>query len=200
MASEESGLSEAFLIALRDLKRLLRNTGCEGAIIGGVALGLQGYPRATHDVDLLLAAETIDLEQFITEAIQQGFEPRHPDTLEFARRNYVIRLTHAASQLPVDISLAYTPLELEIIRSSDQIALRDIIVSVARPEDLLIMKCIAQRPIDLIDISELYKMYADQINLQRVRYWVEQFAEALEEPDLWRRVEPFLKPEGESVL
>jgi len=28
-----------------------------------------------------------------------------------------------------------------------------------------------------------------------VRYWVEQFGEALDEPDLWARVEPFLQRE-----
>lgn len=66
----------------------------------------------------------------------------------------------------------------------------------ASPEDLLIMKCVAHRPIDEIDVRELYQLYADQIDLQRVRYWVEQFAEALEEPDLWAKVEPLLRKEA----
>lgn len=160
-------------------------------------MGLQGYPRATQDIDLLVEAEAMDLAQFIKQALQLGFEPRRPDLHEFAQRNYVIQLVHTRSQIPVDISLAYTPLELEIIHSRDEILIRGVVVPVARPEDLLIMKCIAQRPIDLGDISELYQMYADQIDLQRVRYWVEQFAEALEEPDLWARVEPLLKREKE---
>ncbi|MCS7300395.1 MAG: nucleotidyltransferase [Fimbriimonadales bacterium] len=186
-------LSEAFLSALRDLVRLLRETQREGVVIGGVAVGLQGYPRVTGDVDMLLAAEGMNLAQLIERTLQLGFEPRVPNLLEWARRNYVIKLVHTESRVPIDISLAYTPLELEIIRESNRITVYDITVPVARPEDLIIMKSVAQRSIDLVDIHELYQLHADQINLQRVRYWVEQFAEALEEPDLWAKVEPWLK-------
>jgi predicted nucleotidyltransferase len=193
MDSRKPDLSEAFLAALRALMRLLHETQQEGVIIGGIAVGLQGYPRATRDVDILLDAGELDLAQFIDYALQLGFEPRVPNLLDFARRNYVIKLIHRDGQIPVDISLAYTPLELQIIREGNKITVHGITVPVARPEDLLIMKCIAQRSIDLVDVHELYQLYGDQIDLQRVRYWVEQFAEALEEPDLWAKVEPLLQ-------
>lgn len=198
MAPRKPDLNEAFLTALRDLMCLLHETQREGVIIGGVAVGLQGYPRATRDVDMLLAAEEMDLAQFIDRALQLGFEPRVPNLLDFARRNYVIKLVHRDSQVPVDISLAYTPLEMQIIREGDTIPVHGITIPVARPEDLLIMKCIAQRSIDLIDVHELYQLYGDQIDLQRVRYWVEQFAEALEEPDLWAKVEPLLQRDSST--
>src|ERR1051326_3035767 len=39
----------------RDVSRLLRETGVNGAVIGGIAVVLHGYVRTTRDVDILLA-------------------------------------------------------------------------------------------------------------------------------------------------
>lgn len=184
-----------FVRVLNDLKCCFDAVGGQYAIIGGVAVVLNGYLRNTVDVDALAVFDFTRLDNFLTTANTFGFEARQPDAVAFARRNYVLMLYHAETGLPVDISMALTPFEQEAIRRARQANLGSGEIAVLTAEDLIIMKCVAQRPIDLIDASELYKMYADQIDLQRVRYWVEQFGEALDEPDLWARVEPFLQRE-----
>lgn len=193
MASGKIDAVGKFLPALLDLIRLLQHSGSEGVLIGGIAVALQGYQRATRDIDMLLWGENIDISELLQQAHESGFEPRASDPLAFALQNYVIPLVHQQTGIPVDIALAFTPFEQEAISNKILIQVYEVAVPVARPEDLLIMKCVSQRPIDLADIAELYKIYADQIDLLRVRYWVEQFAEALEEPDLWARVQPFLQ-------
>ncbi|MFN3690448.1 MAG: DUF6036 family nucleotidyltransferase [Fimbriimonadales bacterium] len=174
------------------MHRYFKAIGGQYAVMGGVAVVLNGYPRYTAHVDTLAMFDFTRLDEILETASAFGFEPRVEDATRFARQNYIFLVRHVETDVPVDIALAFTPLEQEIVRRANLIALEDIPISVLTPEDLLIMKCVSQRPIDLADISELYKIYADQIDLQRVRYWVEQFGAALEEPDLWARVQPFL--------
>ena len=190
MDRETHARESEFLVALYDLVQLLQGTRRSGVLIGGVAVGLLGYSRATADIDMIIEGTGIDLTDFLEQARTAGFEPRVADALEFARRTYVVPLKHTATGVPIDLSLAFTPFEHEAIANAVSVSLPTVSAPVAHPEDLVIMKCVAQRPIDRVDIQELYRIYASQIDLNRVRYWVEQFAEAFDDPDLWTRVAP----------
>jgi hypothetical protein len=49
--------SESVLHALRTACALLRESGIRHAVIGGIAVGVYGWPRSTCDVDLLVGNE-----------------------------------------------------------------------------------------------------------------------------------------------
>lgn len=193
MATNEPAIQPEFLRVLSGLEHLIQATGGRLAVIGGVAVVLNGYLRNTVDVDAIVEIDFTHLENFISTASSFGFEARIPDAVEFARRYYVLQLRHLPTLLPVDLSLALTPFEREAISRGRTADLEGVSITVLVPEDLLIMKSVAQRPIDLIDVVELYKLHSQQIDLKRVRYWVEEFGEALDEPDLWSRVESLLR-------
>jgi hypothetical protein len=53
----QSGTSEQVLQAMRDVSCLLTERGVRHAVIGGIAVGAYGWPRATRDVDLLIGDE-----------------------------------------------------------------------------------------------------------------------------------------------
>jgi hypothetical protein len=55
------------------------------------------------------------------------------------------------------------------------------------PEDLIIMKAVAHRPKDLGDIQAIAASHP-RLDTQRIQYWVEQFGEALDLPDLWKSI------------
>ncbi len=59
------------------------------------------------------------------------------------------------------------------------------------PEDLIIMKAIAHRPKDLLDIQSIAASHPE-VDKGRIRFWVEQFGEALDLPDLWKDIEKLL--------
>lgn len=195
MAPTEFEQPRQFAHVLSDLKSAMEAAGGQYAVIGGVAVVLSGYLRNTVDLDAIAVFDFTRIDEFAATLQQHGFELGIPDAVAFARRNYVLKLVHHETGVPVDIAFAFTPFEQEAIAKSRLVNLETGSYAVASPEDLLIMKCVAHRPIDEIDIREIYQLHADQIDLQRVRYWVEQFAEALEEPDLWAKVEPLLQKE-----
>jgi len=59
------------------------------------------------------------------------------------------------------------------------------------PEDLIILKAIASRPKDLEDIRNIALTYPD-MDRARIEYWVREYAELLETPDLWEQTKALL--------
>jgi hypothetical protein len=52
------------------------------------------------------------------------------------------------------------------------------------PEDLIIMKAVAHRPKDLLDIEGIVQSQPT-LDKERIGFWVKQFADLLEKPELW---------------
>jgi hypothetical protein len=153
------------------------------AIIGGVAIGLIAQPRETQDIDAVAWIDLIDLPILLKSAADFGFISRLADPLSFAENSRMVLLTHTESGLSVDVSCGALPFEREMIDRSIEFKVDKLILKVATPEDLLITKAVAHRGKDLIDIENLLTVYSD-LDLSRVRYWVKQFADILEMPEL----------------
>ncbi len=62
------------------------------------------------------------------------------------------------------------------------------LVRVPSVEDLLIMKVVAHRPKDDLDVLTLLSHYP-AADIGRVRYWVGAFAEILDQPELLEHLE-----------
>ena len=110
--------------AVRALCDLLTVSKVPGALIGGVAASLHGQARATEDVDALLRLDERTLEQFLPLAIAQGFRPRIPDAIAFARRSAVLLLEHEASRVGVDLTISRLPFDSEAIEPLQTVAVR----------------------------------------------------------------------------
>jgi predicted nucleotidyltransferase len=155
-----------------------------GAIIGGVAASLQGQARATEDVDALLRLDEKTLDHFLDMAMAQGFKPRIPDAVSFARRSAVLLLEHEASRVSVDLTICRLPFDFGAIDRARLVVMGNLQFSVVTPEDLIIMKAIAHRPQDLQDIRAVVRANP-QLDVRRVRSQVKEFAKSLDMPELW---------------
>lgn len=162
------------------------------AIIGGVAVGLVAQPRSTQDIDAVAWIDLADLPSLLSRAAHFGFASRLADPESFAEQTRMILLRHSQTGLGVDVSCGALPFELEMIERSIEFKLENLVLRVATPEDLLITKAVAHRGKDLMDIENLLTVYPD-LDLARVRHWVEQFAEILAMPELLTDLEERLK-------
>jgi hypothetical protein len=155
-----------------------------GVIIGGVAVSLLGHPRLTADADALLLISLEELPLLLQIAEGVNVTPRLPDVLEFAQQNRVVLLRHQPSGINIDISLGLLPFEIEAVERSSEQQAGNLRLRLPTPEDLIILKAVAHRPKDLLDIAALVDVHPT-IDTQRIAFWVEQFAELLEMPELW---------------
>jgi predicted nucleotidyltransferase len=146
----------------------LTDAGVRYVIVGGVAVVLHGYLRATADLDLILSMEESNLAAALRTLEDLGFHPRAPVPLAaFANASerkrwieeknlQVFSLWH--SKMPgfeVDLFVE-TPLPFDDLYSrAIRVELGKTSVAVAAIDDLIAMKRAAGRPRDVEDIEAL---------------------------------------------
>lgn len=173
------------------LQRILQKMDNRGVIIGGIAASLLGQPRFTADLDAVVFLSIEELPRLIEIASSEGMKPRITDAESFARKNRVLLLQHELSNIKVDISLGILPFESEMIERGQDTVVGPLTLRLPTPEDLIIMKAVAHRPKDLADIQAIVTSHPD-LDRERIRYWVEEFGNVLDLPDLWIQISQLL--------
>jgi len=183
---------EPFRAAIESVQRLLSRFDNRGVIIGGIAVGFLGKPRFTEDIDAMFLLSTKDIPQFLAAAQAEEIQPRVPDAAEFGRKNRVLLLRHVPSNINVDITLGILQFEEEMVARSGVQSVSSLSVRLPTPEDLIIMKALANRPKDLEDIRTIIDKHPT-LDIDRIKHWVQSFAEAFETPGLWGTIESLFK-------
>lgn len=80
------------------------------------------------------------------------------------------------------------PFEHEVVERSRPVRVGNLILPLPRPDDLIVLKAVAQRPRDLADMEGILDANPG-LRLQRARRWIREFAEALDCPEIVDRSE-----------
>ena len=168
---------------LRDLLQWFKSSHGEFLIIGGIAVSLLTRPRTTQDIDVLSILDESQWKQFLKKGNKFGFEARIKDALQFAQKNRVLLLRHIKSGVYIDISFGYLPFEIESVRRKTFRAIGSLKIPLPTPEDLIIMKMVAHRPQDMIDVKTILQTYP-KLDRRRVQKWVKEFSRVLESPEM----------------
>ncbi|MEW5940534.1 MAG: nucleotidyl transferase AbiEii/AbiGii toxin family protein [Chloroflexota bacterium] len=183
----------ALVEPLKALQRLLDRYDGRGVLIGGIAVGFLGRPRLTVDLDAMFLASIKDIPRILELAAEEGIEPREPNTAAFAAISRVLLLRHKSSGIGVDISLGILPLEEEIVERSVRHDAGALTVQLPTPEDLIILKAVAHRPKDMLDIREIVDNNPN-LDVARIKRWVKDYAKTMEAPELLADIKKLLKP------
>jgi len=182
----------ALSTTLRDLTTWLRADGIRHVIVGGVAQAIVGRPRITDVIDAVILAERRSPQELIDTARRFGFIPRLENAAEFAINNRILLLMHEGDGIPVDVALGILPFEEEMIERASRVSVQGAEIPIATLEDLIVMKVLAFRGKDAVDIESV--LDANQkIDFARIRHWVAGFSEALEDPAIRERFEALLR-------
>lgn len=181
---------DRLLDPLAALMRWFREDDLRGSVIGGVAASLRGKPRLTKDIDAVILEA--DAEALLRSGAKFGFTPRIPDAAEFSRQTGVLLLRYAPGNIDIDISLGALPFEDEIVDRSTWIDVGGLRLRVASAEDIIIMKAVARRPRDMMDIENIIQATPD-LDIDRIRRWVREFSSVLDMPEIHDDIEKLLK-------
>lgn len=154
-----------------DLLQSLADNKVQYVLVGGLAVQLHGFMRATFDVDLVLAMNDENLLRFIEVAKQHALVPGIPVSIEALRDAAQIDQWHRekgmlafslreqrAGGSVVDV-LVRPPVTFECLsRNAVTGMLFGRSVAIASIEDLLVMKKFANRPKDQLDVAALEKI------------------------------------------
>jgi len=183
---------EPFRAAIESLQRLFQKYNDRGVIIGGIAVGFLGKPRFTADIDAMFLLSAQEIPKFLELASVEKIVPRIKNAAEFAQKNRVLLLRYDPTDIDIDISLGILPFEEEMVERGNTKTFANLSLRLPSPEDLIIMKTVANRPKDLEDIRSVAEKYPN-LDIERIEQWVCAFAEALENPELWGQIRPLLK-------
>lgn len=187
--------------ALQALLALLDDAAIPGIVVGGLAVGVHAQPRMTQDVDALVLSDVAQTEAFLEAAAKHGFECRRSDPLTMARRARMVLLRHAPSGVSVDIALGCMPFDEEAVKNAVRRKIAGVPTPIPTRDDLIIMKAVAHRPLDLADIDMILTVHPPA-SLRRVRGRVRQYADVLHDPEIVADLEKVLsrhkrrKPKG----
>jgi hypothetical protein len=149
----------------------LSRAGVRYMVIGGVALGLSGYPRATLDLDLFVDFSEENLDKFLQVVNRMGYKPRVPvdlsllkDPMERKRwaeeKGAKVFSFYQAKRphLQIDVLINSPVSFIEAWKKSRIVVIGGEEIHVACPEDLLLLKQVASREKDREDIKVLKKI------------------------------------------
>ena len=137
-------------------------------VIGGIAVNLHGFTRATADLDLFVALDEENLKEFIKAVKALGLRPRVPvsldDLADVAKRNDWIENKHMKvftlnnpkdNREQIDI-MVVTDIDFEkAYKNKTTVFIGDVKITIAGIKELIELKEIAGRAKDKMDIEEL---------------------------------------------
>ncbi|MGH7857967.1 MAG: nucleotidyl transferase AbiEii/AbiGii toxin family protein [Candidatus Binatia bacterium] len=129
------------------------------AIIGAVARNAWAPPRATTDLDLTVLGDAALLARVDSALAGLGYRSVREQRADSAEALPDIKIfrCEGAELRQVDILVAKTPFEEEVLRRAPLVQVGTVEVPVASPEDLIVYKLLADRPRDREDIAAVVR-------------------------------------------
>ena len=158
---------------LKIISDALVRSGLDAALIGGHAANAWDDPRYTKDFDLTVEAVASEISAFVAELEAAGFritrlqDRKGPSGPEF------VRMVKDSTGDIVEFQGAQTPYQELVLKR----ALRPpgYLIPVATREDIIVLKLIANRSIDRVDIERIVNA-ATEIDWAYVEHWAEIWA------------------------
>ncbi|MEX2235965.1 MAG: nucleotidyl transferase AbiEii/AbiGii toxin family protein [Dehalococcoidia bacterium] len=149
-------------------------------LIGAMAGNAWGIERTTTDVDFTVALPEAASEGFIKDALER-FQPRRRPTGDILGGAGIL-LLWASNGVGIDFIIATTPFEEAALERAQPLSLAGRRVCVISPEDLIVLKLIAGRGKDLIDIQAVVRRQRATIDRRYLDPLVAEFSAALDAP------------------
>ncbi len=163
-----------FELVFKELLQKFSEQNIRFALIGGFALHVAGFTRATNDIDFLIEAE--DLSKVKNIMAQLSYELTH-ESLEFS--NYWHPMAPLGCIDYLHARREYT--RKMLVRAKKHKILENFDVPVLIPEDIIGLKVqsIVNNPsrhsLDMADIEYLLRKYQDELNLNLIKEYFDLF-------------------------
>lgn len=143
---------------LQKLVKILEKNEIQYCLIGGMAVLLYGGRASTIDFDFyILSNEKEKILEILTPFISK--------LQKLGDSQYKFKF----KAIPVDLLIADEFLGEQVIRRAKKKTFVGVKVKVATPEDLILLKKVADRSIDQRDISELEEIFSDTLDRKYIQ-------------------------------
>lgn len=164
MEKIEAQLIESFKL----INHILKKHHIRYCLIGGIAAGYWGQPRYTHDMDFTVVSLDHNLSG-LTKILQQ-------EGCKVLSKGDKIQVTGKGKlHFIADFILAEMNYQDWVIQRAKPVTMFDIDVPICSAEDLIILKLIANRRQDLLDIENILKYQKDTVDKEYLQKWFNEW-------------------------
>ena len=141
-------------------------------LVGGLAAGVQGEPRATLDADLVTFLPPDELERLIACARRRKIRISPAAVRRGVTADAFFRLKVAGVQ--VDFIVGQSAFEFDILTRRKFVTLYGTRVPVATPEDVMLMKLVSGRPQDWQDAKAVLVRHGTRLDRSYLEGWARE--------------------------
>ena len=144
----------------REFVSLFETMDAQYAVMGGLAVRLHALPRATFDADFTASIPRAALPALYEAAEKHGFKVPAAQTtgwIDSVRGLPVIKFQWfvESRSIDVDVFLAETPFQNELLKRRQRHRVDHWEAWFVTAEDLILLKLLADRPKDRVDVSDI---------------------------------------------
>lgn len=186
MASDSEVLAGELLAGALELADALNQFQLNYALIGGLAAGYRTHARFTRDVDFLLAIPQITLPPLLEDLSKRGFSFDLMTAIrEFTQEHMTVLSYHG---IRIDWLKPVIPAYLHVLERATEETWQGHKIRVASAEGLILLKLLAFRTQDQLDIENLAAAHRDHLDVA----WIQaewQAIAPLDDPRMLRLLE-----------
>ncbi len=160
-------------------------------IIGGLATSILGEARVTNDIDILISLHEKDLQCFLKIARKKGFQFNTQTIQNSINLRGVFQLAY--DKVHIDFLIGQMPFELEAFQRRKRIKLFDLTASFPTEEDLILLKLIAGREKDILDIKNIIIRHGKKLDTTYLKKWAKIIARDLRNPSINKQLVELLE-------
>lgn len=184
---EKAGLAEAFKRIIKFLER----HKVKYLVIGGIAAGVFGEPRATVDIDIDLSIKKNKLNSFLTDAEKAGFSFDITEVNQRVNETGTFRIWY--EEVPIDFIIASTKFEENAFKRKHRVRIFGIAANFPSVEDLLLLKIIPARPQDKIDAENIALRHKGRVDEKYLLFWAQKLSDEAEDIRIYNEVKRLLE-------
>lgn len=162
---------------------LLSKTKTPYLLIGGLAAGVMGQPRFTQDADFLVFISRSKLRRFLSFARQEGFEVDKQEVERSVRERGVFSLP--LGKYHADFVINALRFGKSALRRAITLKFFGRDVSFPTPEDLILIKLIAGRELDIIDARSIYARHQKTLDQKYIFGQAQEICDETEDMRVW---------------
>ena len=144
-------------------------------IMGGLAVRAYSIPRATADIDVTLALDRDHLPELLQTLQSHDYEVAEPylgGWVDDVHGMSIVKIKGYVGDydIDVDIFLAESEYQREMLRRRRKADVEERTLWIASAEDLILLKLIAGRQRDMLDVGDLF-FTQEPLDVKYMRHW-----------------------------
>ena len=164
--------------ALHEFVSMFEARGYRYAVMGGVAVRVLGIPRPTYDVDFTLAVSRDQLPELFDAAELAGYHvpvAYRSGWIDTVANMPIVKMGMqlGTQGIDIDVFLAESSFQESIVARTSRHDIGGRLVWLVSPEDLVVLKVLANRDRDRGDVQDILFMQGE-LDRDYMRHWAEK--------------------------